>query len=103
MDYINEEEVIIQDDSEFPSKDAVSKIDEGNLKTIASDLKTDYINMNDNGNKTDKIIEDILDDSSISTENGSTDGYSDICYIFVVPLLLMLIYEFVDLKMKGKR
>lgn len=101
-DYFSGEMEVIEDRSDYPYKDAVSKIDEANLKSIAKDLGIEYINMNKRDN-IDGIIEGIKRNAIFSEDEVGTEGYTDIYYIFVIPLLLMLIYEFVDLKMRGEK
>lgn len=84
----------LQDKSEYPYKDAVSKIDEDNLKQLANDMKISYINMSAQENIED-TLEEIKQNATLSTEDGEqTDGYQDIYYWFVLPLLLLLIYDF---------
>lgn len=41
-----EEVTALQDETEYPYKDAISKINEGNLKQLAKDMDMSYINMN---------------------------------------------------------
>ena len=102
-DYFSDDFEVVQDESDFPYNDAISRIDEKNLKAIAKDLGISYKNMNKND--TDDVIDDIIKDitknTASSLENKSLSGYKDIYYIFVIPLLLILIYEFISLKFKG--
>ncbi len=90
----------IEDTSDYPYKPAKSKIDEDNLTKIASDLDIDYINMNQREN-IDEVIQKVQSSSKTSLARESADGYTDVYYIFVVPLLLLLIYEFVDYRRRG--
>ena len=102
-DYFSDDFEVVQDESDFPYNDAISRIDEKNLKAIAKDLGISYKNMNKND--TDVVIDDIIkvitENIASSLENKSLSGYKDIYYIFVIPLLLILIYEFISLKFKG--
>ena len=59
---------------------AVSKMDEKNLKQIASDLKIDYIQQQNY-------------DSQTTEEKISS--YQDIYYYFAIPLVILLIVDFV--------
>lgn len=101
-DYFSEELVAIEDRSEYPYKTAVSKIDEENLKAIARDMGIEYMNMTTE-NKLDTVINNIKEDAaSLGDEDSKLDGYKDIYFIFIVPLLGMLIYEFINWKRKGE-
>ncbi|MGN0394954.1 MAG: VWA domain-containing protein, partial [Coprococcus sp.] len=77
-----------------------SKIDEDNLKKIAGDMDIKYINMNKQSN-INQVLKDVK--SAAKTEIGDKllDGYADIYYIFVIPLLLLLLYEFVEYRRRG--
>ena len=82
----------------YPYPKAVSKIDEANLKEIASDLKIDYINMSKQSNMYYK-----LNEIKQKFENRSEDtisDYIDIYYIFAIPILGLLVYEFIIYKKK---
>ena len=84
----------MQDKSDFPYTDAISKIDENNLKKLASDMKISYTNMNTQEN-IKNTLKEIRQNATTSTEEGDkTAGYEDICYWFALPLLLLLIYDF---------
>jgi len=87
------------DYSIYPYPKAVSKIDESNLKAIANDMGVDYINMSKQSNINSKIseIKSRYEDAS-SVEN--KNGYTDLYFVFAVPLLGLLVYEFVVYKKK---
>ena len=94
-DRYTEEESYIQDKSSYPYTIAASKIDESNLKKISSDMGIDYIHMqkqSDIDNKLNEII------SNVERAMGDSlkSSYTDIYYIFVIPLCLLLIYEFIN-------
>ena len=78
-------------------EDAISKIDEGNLKKIASDLEIDYVNMNKQSN-IDKVLKPIkkaqVRESTVSKKNNGKDIY----YYFVIPLVILLLWEFIDFR-----
>lgn len=92
--YDGQTETILQDETEYPYKDAISKINEDNLQKLADDMNIRYVNMNAQENITD-TLEDIRKNAVISTEDGDeTSGYQDIYYWFMIPLLLLLVYDF---------
>ncbi len=101
-DYFSDDLVAIEDKSEYPYKKAVSKIDEENLKAIAKDVDIEYINMTTE-NKLDTVIDNIKKDTaSLGDEDSRLDGYKDIYFIFMIPLVGMLVYEFINWKRKGE-
>ncbi len=87
-------------DENYNSVDAISKLDEDNLKQIASDLKVDYIQMNKKSKIDDKIdeIKEKIADSQSEEERMNT--YKDIYYYFSIPLAILLI---IDLSAKKRR
>ncbi|MBP3708718.1 MAG: VWA domain-containing protein [Clostridia bacterium] len=98
-DTFEEEYYYLQDKSGYPYVDAVSVIDEDNLKDIAKDIGIDYINMNKQSNITSKINELKKGKvSDISPENISS--FTDIYYFFVIPLIVLLMFEFFYYKRK---
>lgn len=101
-DYFSDDLVAIEDKSEYPYEKAVSKIDEENLKAIAKDMDIEYINMTTE-NKLDMVIDNIKKDTALlGDEDSRLDGYKDIYFIFIIPLVGMLVYEFVNWKRKGE-
>lgn len=92
---LDEEEKILQDTSDYPYKDAISKIDEKNLKKMADDMGISYINMNTD-NKLDKTLKEIKGKVKVNIESMEGTGYAECYYWFVFPLVLLLIYEFID-------
>lgn len=83
------------------NKNAVSQINEDNLKQIASDLDIDYIHMNHYSNVA-YLIESIKNGSSLSIEKSDSVSYEDTYYYYVIPLAIMLILELVIFVRKGK-
>lgn len=82
----------LKDTSDYPYKDAISKIDENNLKQIAKDMNINYIHMDKQGRINNKLREiNRLVNTSISSNDKSS--YDDIYFIFVIPLLILLIIE----------
>lgn len=95
--YTQEEKYIEDTTQEYPWPKAKSKIDETNLKKISQNLGIDYINMS-NKSKIDyklKQIEQVLDKNINEEEKAN---YTDIYYLFVLPLVIILGYEFINYK-----
>ena len=84
-------------------KDALSKIDEENLKQIADDLGIDYQNVN-NGNAPIKGTIEIIKESSktiIENDKGA-EIYKDTYYFFAIGLAIMLLLELAIIIKKGR-
>lgn len=96
----DDEYVVLQDTSTYPSRDAISRIDEQNLKQIALDLEIPYMNMND-GASLDGIIRDISKNATVSTEVGVGKGYRETYPFFVIPLMVLLVWEVFENRRKG--
>lgn len=82
-------------DENYKKITGISKIDESNLKKIASDIGIDYIHMekeNDIKNKIKKIKE-----QQFISQNSEDKSYTyqDIYYYFSIPLVILLIVNFV--------
>lgn len=87
----------LQDESNYPYVDAVSVIDEGNLKSIAKDIGVDYIYMNKQSNIKSKMSE--LKKGMIANINQENiSSFNDIYYLFVIPLIVLLACELVNYK-----
>ena len=83
------------DENTYEKVTAVSKIDERNLKQIASDLKIDYIQMSKTSN-IDYKLKDIKQQSYASqTTEEKAKSYQDIYYYFAIPLVILFIIDFV--------
>lgn len=98
----DEPEYLTYYDDDFDEQMALSKIDEDNLEGIAKDMGVNYVHM-EKQSAIDDEIEDILknmDNASLDEEIKSTEGYTDIYYIFVIPLLLLLIVDYSFYKRK---
>lgn len=72
---------------------AISRIEENNLKRLANDLNIDYIHMNKKNNIDDKLSE-IKYKNNKRVLSSNMNDYNDIYYIFVVPLLILLLIDF---------
>lgn len=78
-------------------EDAISKLDEKNLKKIAEDLNIEYVRM-DRQSNIDKVLKPIkkaqVKEASASKKNSGKDTY----YYFVIPLVILLLWEFIDFR-----
>lgn len=106
VSYIGSEdpaEYVTYYDDNFDERKALSKIDEGNLKSIADNLGVDYVHMT-NSSDIDaclaKVRKGIEAAPKVKSEE-STEGYEDIYYWFVIPLLLLLVFDFIYYKRRG--
>lgn len=102
FDAYSNTEVYIEDRTldEWPYPKAISKIDEDNLEKIAKDLDIDYIKMEKQSDIDDKL-EEIRDKYLINDQENIEESYVDIYYIFVIPILILLIYELMTYKKQG--
>lgn len=82
-------------DDNYNYQTAISKLDEKNLKQIATDIGIDYIQMNKTANINYKIndIKQQISNSQTNEEKIST--YQDIYYYFAIPLVILLIMNFI--------
>ena len=92
----------VEDRTSYPYKKAVSRIDEDNLKSIAGDFGIDYVHMTNlcEIDSTIKKIQDIIYNLEIAEDMESKEGYEDIYYFFVIPLVVLLIVDFVYYRKK---
>lgn len=96
------EYLMYYDESNYEYTEAISRIDEDNLKKIASELMVNYVHMTKTSD-----INGIL--NSISSEVAGFEleeveqrsGYSDIYFYFVIPLVLILIFDFIYYKKRS--
>lgn len=98
----DEPEYLYYYDDNFDKVKAVSKIDEGNLRSIAENLDVDYIHMTAHSDIYD-YINDIKDNMSgvVTSENqDSTVGYSETYYYFLIPLIVLLVFDLMYYKRK---
>ena len=86
-------------DSSYKHPVALSKIDEKNLKKIASDMNIDYIHMEKQAD-IDAKLEDIKNNASKKMKEKDEDTKTDLYYIFLVPLVIVIGYEIIDYKKK---
>lgn len=98
----DDEPSLVEDQSDYPYKPAVSRIDESNLKKIASDMKVSYVNMN-SGMGLDKVLKDIKADMDVvvKVEEPPKKGIVEVGekagtnpgYYLLIPILGMLLLE----------
>ncbi|MBQ9233757.1 MAG: VWA domain-containing protein [Lachnospiraceae bacterium] len=96
----SEPEYLYYYDKHYNRIQAISKIDEVNLNKIATDMGVGYVHMtkqSDIDNKLDEIKKNVED-----LEYGKTGkkGYRDIYYFFVIPLCVLLIFDFIYYRRK---
>lgn len=89
-------------DDDFNKVKAISKIDEGNLKQIASDFGVDYVHMTKQSEVQDEIkkIKASFGKQEGYVENGSKKGFTETYYFFTIPLVLLLLFDAVSFKRK---
>lgn len=92
-------EEYIMDYENYNRVKAVSKIDENNLKKIASDIKIDYIKMNKTSD-INKKIRTIKNSSTRTLESDDKKSYDDTYYWLVFPLLVCVAIEFNNFRRK---
>ena len=99
VDYYGEVKVI-QDTSDYPWVDAISRIDEDNLKKIAKDIGVEYIHM-DSRKSFNGLAKEVRDGVSKSIQKSKVSGYNETYYWFAIPLAVLLGVEIISLKRKG--
>lgn len=92
-----DEEIYLQDKTNYPYVDAISVIDEKNLKSVANDMGVDYINMSKQSN-IDSKLKEIKNGVVKKVNKSDKSSYKDTYYFFVIPLIIILIYEFIIFK-----
>ena len=98
----SEPEYLYYYDAKYNKVKAVSCIDEDNLKSIAKDMGVDYIHMTKQSDIDVKLSEIKKDIGELEYGKNGKKGYRDIYYYFVIPLLIILIYDFVYYRRKVK-
>lgn len=93
-DIYKDEYTYLEDNTVYPTTKAVSKIDENNLNAIANGLGIDYINMSKQSN-IDSKLDTIKDGVVYKVNKLDKNSYSDIYFFLVIPLLGLLVYEFI--------
>lgn len=88
----DDESTVLQTWVDGDYEDAVSKIDEDNLKNIAKDLGIKYFNMNDTDNINDFVSGILSKVDGVQTET-TERGYDETFWYFAIALLVMLVAE----------
>ncbi len=98
----DEPEYLTYYDDHFEEQKALSKIDEENLESIASDFGVDYVHMTKQSGIHDTLtaIKEQIEGMSAEMDVDITAGYVDTYYFFVIVLVLLLIGDFVHYKRK---
>ena len=82
-------------DNNYKKVTSISKIDENNLKDIASDLGVDYIKMNKTSDLNTKI-KNIKQQATVAqTDEEKAKVYKDTYYYFAIILVILMIADFV--------
>lgn len=82
---------------------ALSKIDEGNLRKIASDFGIEYVHMT-NTSQVDRIINSVQNDITTSADaegTTTTAGYKDTYFWLLIPLAVILVFDVISFKRKA--
>lgn len=101
VEYLEEEsEYLYYYDDNYDKQLAVSRIDEENLKSIASDFGIGYVHMTKQSeiDSTIKALQEKVSNLEVRKDTKSMEGYEDIYYLFVIPLLVLLIVDFIHLR-----
>ena len=96
-DDLHNEDVLVEDKRDYPYKPAVSKIDEKNLKSLSLDLGIEYIHM-DESEDLDENLANVMKLLDAETEETKEYGYADLYFWFVIPLAVLVAYEFISVK-----
>ncbi|MBR1796931.1 MAG: VWA domain-containing protein [Clostridiales bacterium] len=91
---------IVMNRNTNPPSEGISKLNEENLQSIATDLDLPYMNMANDGNL-DPILQNMMENYLTEPEEVTRRGYTDIYYILVIPLVALTAYEFISLKRRG--
>ncbi len=82
---------------------ALSRIDEENLKKIASDLGISYINSSSDRDGLKGVITTIRENARTVTDHKTgVTSYRDVYYIFAILLACIILYEMVRIIRKGR-
>lgn len=103
MTYYNQvfdEDEPVYDFGQNAAQLATTRLDEDNLRSVASDLDVPYIEMN-HADSFDTILADIREMHETDPEEEVKQGYVDFYYVFVIPLAALVAYEFISLKRRG--
>lgn len=94
-DKYSNEAKYLEDTSTYPRTKAVSVIDEDTLEEIADALNVNYLNVNNSDDDLDSKLNKIKSGVKASINSSDKSSYDDTYFIFVIPLLGLLVYEFI--------
>ena len=97
--YTGESEVLM-DERDYPYQPAVSYIDESNLKKIAQELGISYVHM-DRTERIESTLNNIKNSVDTDVEEDKREGYAELYYFFMIPLAVLVAYEFISVKRRG--
>ncbi len=97
-----EPEYLYTYDSNHKKVQAISKIDEDNLRSIANDMGVDYVHMTNQAYINDTLESIKKDIEDLEYGKDGKKGYRDIYYFFVIPLCALLVFDFVYYRRKVK-
>ncbi len=100
----DEPEEIYYYDENYDRQTAISKIDESNLKKIASDMGVSYVHMTSTA-QIDKTLNSIsreIQANASAEELNVTEGYADTYFYLLPALILLLAFDFIYYKTKLK-
>ncbi len=91
-------------DENYDRQTALSKIDEDNLKNIASDMGVDYVHMTSRSAIDDTLseVQQQINHAATTIETASAEGYADTYFYLLPPLILLLAIDFIYYKRKVK-
>lgn len=96
----DEPEYLFIYDEHYNRVQAISKIDENNLKSIASDMGVEYVHMTKQSAIDDKLDEIKKEIDELAYGENGRKGYRDIYYFIVIPLCVLLVFDFVYYRRK---
>ena len=96
----DEPEYLYYYDNHYNQVQAISKIDEDNLKQIAGDMDVAYVHMTKQSALDDKLSEIKKEIEELEYGKEGKRGYRDIYYFFVIPLCVLMIFDFIYYRRK---
>ncbi len=98
----DEPEYLYYYDDDFNRKQAISKLDENNLRSIASDLGVEYVHMTSQSQIYDtiKAIKDEIGPTEMGNNIVMPKGDQEFYYYFAIVLVVMLVIDFIYYRRK---
>ena len=87
----------LKDRSDWPYKTAVSVIDERNLQAIADDIGVQYVHMTQQS-QVKNVLSEVKKMMEQDNSGNQKTAYEDIYFWFVIPLLMLFVFEFIGYK-----